>query len=439
MKDERFYVYKILENFQESGKDLKSIRNKILSKQAGAQLNHSRILVLTNEIIRWESRLDLWLESALVKPLKNLSPKVKIILRIGVYELLLDEAVPDYAAIASSVNLTRQIMGNRLTGLVNAILRKLSKIDPLNFPGKRGDAHAETKWLSFPHWIIEKWTKQFGKARAVELCNYFNNPASQDIRLNLNKMSTQEFISLMDSAEIKIDPWKNSARFFRLKKGSSKVLALDIFKNGTISLQDRGTGAMVELLDPQPGDTVLDICAAPGTKTAYIAERMEGRGKIYASDINRMRLELGKLDAVRHASIIKWSLMDGSKDEFPPAQRILVDAPCTGTGVLGRRPDLRWRRKPNDVREMAIIQTAILNNISRFLKPDGILVYGTCSLENEENWDVVKAFLKLNPQFKVESGQNYIPKLWLGNKGQMITNPVKHNVDGMFAVRFRYK
>jgi len=439
MKDERFYVYKILENFQESGKDLKSIRNKYLSKQAGAQLNHSRILVLTNEIIRWESRLDLWLESALVKPLKNLSPKVKIILRIGVYELLLDEAVPDYAAIASSVNLTRQIMGNRLTGLVNAILRKLSKIDPLNFPGKRGDAHAETKWLSFPHWIIEKWTKQFGKARAVELCNYFNNPASQDIRLNLNKMSTQEFISLMDSAEIKIDPWKNSARFFRLKKGSSKVLALDIFKNGTISLQDRGTGAMVELLDPQPGDTVLDICAAPGTKTAYIAERMEGRGQIYASDINRMRLELGKLDAVRHASIIKWSLMDGSKDEFPPAQRILVDAPCTGTGVLGRRPDLRWRRKPNDVREMAIIQTAILNNISRFLKPDGILVYGTCSLENEENWDVVKAFLKLNPQFKVESGQNYIPKLWLGNKGQMITNPVKHNVDGMFAVRFRYK
>lgn len=437
MKDERFYVYRILKDFQNSGKDLKFIRNKFIGNKSG--LNHSRILVLTNEIVRWESRLDLWLESVLDKPLPNLSEKVRIILRIGAYELLLDEGVPDYAAIASCVDLTRKIAGNRFTGLVNAVLRKLTGINPGQFPGRRGDINAETRWLSFPHWIVERWTKQFGKAKAVELCNYFNLPAVQDIRLNLNKMDSKEFMAVMDSAEIKIEPWKNSSRFFRLEKGTTRLLSNNLFKNGTISLQDRGTGAMVELLDPQPGEIVLDVCAAPGTKTAYIAERMESQGQVYASDISRNRLEMAKLDSKRHAPIINWSIKDAAEDLFPAADRILVDAPCTGTGVMGRRPDLRWRRKPGHIQEMANIQVALLNNMCRFLKPGGILVYGTCSLEKEENWDVVNAFLKLNDQFVIDSGRNFIPQEWLRGKGVMSTDPVRHKVDGMFAVRFRYK
>jgi 16S rRNA (cytosine967-C5)-methyltransferase len=190
-------------------------------------------------------------------------------------------------------------------------------------------------------------------------------------------------------------------------------------------------------LDPQKGETILDVCAAPGTKTNYIFERMNGDGHLFASDISSRRLLKGKTRATDLKLPIKWLQKDASVDEFPMADRILIDAPCTGTGVIARRPDIRWRRKVSDFDNMNIIQTNILNNMSKYLKPKGTIVYATCSLEKEENWDVVSSFLELNDNFIIKSQNNLIPKEWINNNKCLEIFPPNDKVDGMFAVNIQ--
>ena len=186
-------------------------------------------------------------------------------------------------------------------------------------------------------------------------------------------------------------------------------------------------------------EPIIDCCAAPGTKSSYIIEKMKFKGNVYASDLSKKRGKLGKETAKRLKIPIQWDYKDASADGFPIADRILIDAPCTGTGVIGRRPDIRWRRKKNDTKSMADIQTAILGHMAQFLKPNGILVYATCSLELEENWNVVESFLKLNNNFTLESGKNFVPSSWLNHQGCLETFPPRDKVDGMFAARIRKK
>lgn len=438
MLNNRLHAYQILNDFQRTGNRLKNIRDAYFIQYGISGADRVRVLVLTNEVVRWQGRLDLWLESALDNPLKNLDTKVKTILNMGTYELLMDNAVPAYAAVTSAVDLTRKIKGNRCAGLVNAVLRKLSKVDPNICPGNDEDENVYARWLSFPLWMVKRWGIKYGENTTKALCEHFNTSVSMGVRLNVNKMEAGEFRNIMESDGIILLSLSNSDRFFRVKKGGNKLYTHDLFKKGIISIQDRGAGGIVELLDPQPGETILDVCAAPGTKTVYIGERMHGKGRIYASDVDEARLELVRDASFRQAFDVDWSRKDGAKDSFPSADRILIDAPCTGTGVIGRRPDIRWRRKEKNIQEMARIQLAILKNVSQYLKPGGLIVYGTCSLEEEENWNVVDTFLKLNGRFTIESGADYIPANWLGKRGNLETFPPRDQVDGMFAVRLRY-
>ena len=191
------------------------------------------------------------------------------------------------------------------------------------------------------------------------------------------------------------------------------------------------------MLDPQPGETILDVCAAPGTKSTYIVEKMTNEGKLYSSDISHKRIQLSKDRAKELKIPIEWSVKDARTDNYVKADRILIDAPCTGTGVLGRRPDIRWRRKKDDVDSMAEIQLEIINHMAQFLKKNGVMVYATCSLEREENWNVVESFLKLNNNFTLDSSENFIPKNWMNDQNCLETFPPQDMVDGMFAARLR--
>jgi 16S rRNA (cytosine967-C5)-methyltransferase len=209
-----------------------------------------------------------------------------------------------------------------------------------------------------------------------------------------------------------------------------------LFKDGCFSFQDRAAGAIVEILDPKPNEIILDVCCAPGTKTNYIAEIMQNTGEIFASDIDKERINITKIDEARtNNKNINWEQKDATKDTFPMANRVLIDAPCTGTGVIGRRPDIKWRRKPKHLKRIVNLQSSILNHVHKFVQPNGILVYATCSLEDEENWQVVDAFLKLHNDFKVESIKN--PKLanLIDDKGGLKTFPPENKMDGMFAVK----
>jgi len=435
MKDARYYAFYILKEYHRSNKRLKTVRDQYFKKTRLSQTDILRSFVLTNEIVRWQARLDYWISLFLDKPIKKLNPSVNIILRLGFYESIMDDSIPSYAAVHSWVELAKTELGKKLSGLVNALMRKTNEIDPIH----RDDNQSISEWYSFPDWLIEQWIDHFGNKKAFQLCEYFNEQSSTDFRLNWISKSKENILRDLEKLKIEIVNSPESNNFIRVKSGAQYIFKSDLFERGLVIVQDRASGAVVELLDPQAGETIIDCCAAPGTKSSYIIEKMKFKGNVYASDLSKKRGKLGKETAKRFNIPIQWEYKDASADEFPMADRILIDAPCTGTGVIGRRPDIRWRRKKNDAKSMANIQTEILGHMAQFLKPNGILIYATCSLELEENWNVVESFLKLNNNFTLESGKNFVPSSWLNDQGCLETFPPRDKVDGMFAARIRKK
>ncbi len=434
MYDTRLASYKILHSVLQTGNRLKDCRENFFTRHSLSSKERTRVMVLTNEIIRWQGRLDYRIIPHLNKPHHRLSDSLKLLLRMGTYELLMDKSIPPYAAISSAVDLTRKTAGNQFTGLINAVLRKLT-VEQEIIPPSPSHLTQYSQWISMPEWLVKRWLDYYGRKKMERLVEYFNSSPSLDLRVNPEKLDRDLFDELLNNNDVELNPYKNSERFYRVLKGGSVIRKHPLFLNGTISFQNRAAGAIVELLNPKPGETVLDVCAAPGTKTVYISELMKGKGRIFASDSVPSRVKLAKEDAARNQYPIQWEIKDATMDYFPKADKILVDAPCTGTGVIGRKPDIRWRRTKNSINEMANIQSAILNHISSYLRVGGILVYGTCSLESEENWNVVEAFLKLNNKFSVDTGVNTSPSEWYRKKGILETYPPDNRVDGMFAVR----
>ena len=428
--DARYHAFQILKKFYQKNDRLKSVRDYYYKNNNLSQNELNRSLVLSNEVVRWSRRLDFWINSNLNKPLKKLNPSVHLLLKLGYYEALMDEGVPNHAVVNSWVELTKLIMGNKFGGLVNALLRKGIQIDS----NKRNDNLTHGEWFSFPDWMIDKWIDQFEEEDTLALCDYFNSPPYIDVRLNTSKFELELILNKIHRLGVNWEKSPESNRFIRIKSGIGKLLKSEPFKIGMINFQDRASGAVVELLDPQEGETILDVCAAPGTKTNYIFERMNNKGQLFASDISSKRLKKGQSRASNLKLPIKWLKKDATIDEFPMADRILIDAPCTGTGVIARRPDIRWRREVSDFNFMNDIQTNMLNNMSKYVKSKGTIVYATCSLEKEENWNVVNSFLELNDNFIIKTKKDFAPKKWINEKKCLETFPPHDKVDGMFAV-----
>lgn len=436
MEDPRILSQSILNEFFESKRSLNIITAAAASSGNLDTNAVQRTLALSRDVVRWKGRLDYWIDSVLDRPIAKLDGKLKILLRSAAFELLMDDKVPDYAAIDSWVKIARQSIGEKVTGITNAVLRSLTKIDPSKPLNDSLSDRQLADWLSFPHWLVEKWIASHGKDTAISICNALNEPYRHTVRIYPKSLSTDEIISQCSNDGIQFDPIDSSERFFIVTSGFSALKKHELFLTGHISVQDRAAGLAVELLDPKPGETVLDVCAAPGTKAVYLAERMQGTGKILASDSNPKRAALGQNDLERHGfSIIDWSVRDAAADTFETADAILVDAPCTGTGVIGKHPDIKWRRTEKNVTEMADLQIRILKHISDFVKPGGRLVYSTCSLEPEENWNVVDAFLKLNPSFTLEMNTDDMNTSWIDKHGTLQTLPQRDNLDGMYAAK----
>ena len=228
--------------------------------------------------------------------------------------------------------------------------------------------------------------------------------------------------------------------FFKVIFGQQNILDNDLFKKGIISIQDPASGAVVELVDPRENDFILDVCAAPGTKSLFMAQRVGSYGRITACDNSQNRINKALNDNSRHnQDNIYWHLLDASKDKYPLHEKILIDAPCSGTGVIGRRPDIKWRLRENDIKRMAKVQMSILENTSKYLKPGGKVIYSTCSLESEENEDVIKNFLKNRSDFKLVVTNSLLPGRWVDSKGYMFSFPTITNSDGLFAAVLQKK
>ena len=429
-KDARYHAFQILLEFERNKTQLKLVRNRYYNSFSIPQNDINRSLVLSNEVVRWRRRLDYWIGKNLSKPLKSLNTKALIILRLGYYEILIDQTIPIYAAVNSWVELSKHVLNSKLIGLINAVLRKSAVIDPTEKDLKQSIG----SWYSYPDWLINSWIKKYDEKSTNKLCDWFNKPAYTDLRIHSDYEKIENFLSGL-KIEFKLSPHSN--HFIRIKSDLKKIISSSYFSAGKINFQGRGSGAIIELLAPKPNSVVLDVCAAPGTKSLYIFEIMKNQGQLYCSDIDSDRILAGKTRADTLKLPIEWSCKDASVDSFPYADYILIDAPCTGTGVIGKNVDIRWRRKAGNAKIMSVKQFNILQHMAKFLKPKGAIVYSTCSMEYEENWNVVESFLKLNNNFYLESGKNFVPNQWLNTEGCLETFPPRDKIDGMFAARIR--
>jgi len=432
-QDARFLSLKILNRFEKKNEQLVMSRNQIFSSFKPESIDKSRAMVLTNEIIRLRDRLDVMIEYVSGRKIDRLDPSLLSILRIGFYEIIYDESIPDYAAVDSLVNLTKTVLNRKASKLTNAVLRNLIRHRDKDSNWDES-LKKNPKWVSLPIWLQKRWKYQLGESGFFALVNCINQNPKIFVRVDLTNHTVDDAKESLIESGIEVENYSDS--FLKILAGSGKIFSTDLFQSGQVSIQNPAAGAIVEFLNPLKGEIVLDVCAAPGTKSLFISERVGEKGKVLASDLDQLRVNRGKNDLDRHKrKNIEWSIKDAAQDNFPMADKILIDAPCTGTGVMGRKPDIRWRRKPEDISDMATLQMKLLKHMSQYLNDGGTLVYGTCSMEPEENWNVVEQFLKLNADFKLMTQPSQVMPDWINEMGCLSTFPHIHGVDGLFAAR----
>lgn len=338
------------------------------------------------------------------------------LLQMGLYQMFWLDRIPLHAAVHETVELAKQLGLGPQSGFVNALLRGYSR------------ERAETKKLleelkisqpalghSHPDWLCQRWRARWGAEKAAQLMEWNNCPPPTFARVNTLKTDAAKLAARWESEGVKFSArnwdWTGKDTIFQLES-HPPLAELRSFQDGGFYVQDPSTLLAVAELSPQPGESVLDLCAAPGGKTIYIAQLMENRGKIVAQDIHPERLELIRENCARlgvacvEASLAPNALIPNPAKRFG---RILVDAPCSNTGVMRRRVDLRWRIRPEEIDRLRAAQLELLRRAAPRLEPGGTLVYSTCSLEPEENGEVAMQFLKEHPKFKLERERELLP------------------------------
>ena len=353
-----------------------------------------------------------------------------ILLRLGLYQMFWLDRIPNHAAVHETVEIAKKIGFTPQSGFINAILRAYTREqDATKKLLQELKASEPVNGYSHPKWLYEKWRERWGTEKAAALMDWNNTPPKTFARINTLKTNFGSLKQLWEIegvkfTERKVD-WVEDKIVFELES-YPPLATMKSFQKGLFYVQDPSTLLSVRELDVKPGHTVLDLCAAPGGKTTYIAQLMQNQGKIIAQDNSLERLDLIRENYIRLGlTSVDISLAPNQIIEKPSVRfdRILVDAPCSNTGVMRRRVDLRWRIEPEEIARLRQEQLDLLRRAAPRLKPGGVLVYSTCSLEPEENQEVVEQFLKEHAQFKTESEREL--------------KPFADNVDGAYVSRMK--
>lgn len=289
--------------------------------------------------------------------------------------------------------------------------------------------------------MVRRWTKHLGQEAAVKLMMWNNTDPSFSLRANSGKgFSRDDLIMKLNMLKVPHEPSLHLDDFVRIRSGMQMVIQNGFLKEGLCSVQDESAGLAVSVLDPQPGDCIIDCCAAPGGKTLFMASCLRGQGRISAIDVNKGRLrilgETAKLQCLDDViTCIHDDLRSFADENQSTFEKVLLDAPCSGLGVLSKRPDLRWNRRLEDMEELKKLQDELLDAACNLVGTDGVLVYSTCSVDPEENEERIAAFLLRHPEFQVDPVHRYVHSEFVTELGFFRSCPVKHSMDGAFAAR----
>lgn len=389
--------------------------------------------------LRRRGTIDWMLGQCSDRPLESLHPAVRNALRLAVYEMCFMRTVPGPVACHEAVALTKRRGPREAAGFVNAVCRTVLRrhqADEWAWPSVAEDPVAALSVLtSHPEWLVRRWVERFGVDEARALCEANNDTPPLHLRTNTLKIERRRLAAMLQAggADVVLGRWAPEALHVT---GLGRVADNAAFQAGLFAVQDEGAQLVSHALEPRPGQRVIDLCAAPGGKTTHLAQLMDNQGIIVAVDVHENKLALVRESAARlGVRIIDTVAGDGR--EMPgrsaPADRVLVDAPCTGLGVVRRRPDLRWRPREEALADLARQQEELLAAAAALTVPGGLIVYSTCSTEPEETVDVVARFLAVHREFAAEPPPPGTCKAGAG--GYLF--PHRHGTDGFFVARLR--
>lgn len=441
---------------------MKSVREQVVDllieveqEQSYAQLSLKNALkeldrrdrALATEIfygtLKYQIQLDYWINRYAKLPVKKMKPLIRNVLRMSLYQMLYLDKIPHSAIINEAVKIVKKRNFKGLSGFVNGILRTLDK-EKLDITTVKVTSLSQRLSIQYalPEWVIKMWLKAYDSQQVEEICAALNERPEVCGRCNTLKTTKEQLLSYFKNEKVEVKEGHLLEEAFYLKK-MDHLQDLSSFQNGLWTVQDESAMLVALIVNPKEGDVILDMCSAPGGKSMHMAALMHNKGRIVACDIYEHKLELIKKNAGRLGiTIIEPILQDATlfNEQFVEKfDKILLDVPCSGLGIMKRKPDIRHHRTKEDMEEMTKIQKIIAKNAIHYLKPGGKLVYSTCTISKKENEQIVD-FIIQSSNFMLESIIEDIPKglqKYVENKGMIQILPQMAHTDGFFIACFR--
>jgi 16S rRNA (cytosine967-C5)-methyltransferase len=397
-------------------------------------------------VLRWRSRIDWIIEKNADFPLKKIDHAVLNILRLALHQIFFMDRIPDSAAVDEAVKQTKRSQPKHVVSFVNGILRNVCRHkDTIPFPdAEKNPVSYLSRFYSYPEWLVLRWLHAWGREFAEGLLAAGNRIPNLVIRTNVLKLSRSALLRELDEEGARGRPTLFSPQGILLEDFRGRVDHLSSFERGLFQVQDEAAQVTSLLLAPQAGEKVLDVCAGFGGKTSHMAELMDGRGEMIALDMSVKRLLRLKENMVRlgikNVSCVRADASGDLSSLFQcPFDRVMIDAPCSGLGVLSRHPDGKWNKSGKDIQRLSALQKSIVSRAVPVIRKGGKMLYVTCTLTNEENDEVVSQCLRTHSEISLvnlrEEAPEWARKL-IDEQGFLRTFPHKHWMDGFFAALF---
>jgi len=430
---------KILNRVERSDSYLDRLLDTEMRNSDMNELDKGLMNEIVTGVVRWQMKVDWVLTGFFHGNFTKAETNIKNALRVALYQILFLDKVPHSAAVNESVEFIKRLRGQKVADLVNGVLRNIVRnLENIRYPDPNEDRIQHLAVIeSHPNWMVKRWVDRYGYDETKKLLAANNERPDLTLRVNRLKIDFNYFLNQLEQHQIQFSKSEYLDFFVRVKHMAG-IGSSEMFRQGFFVVQDESAGIAVQLLDPKPGDRVIDMCAAPGGKATFIGELMKNVGEIVAVDRYETRLNLVK-SACQRLGIANAHFIaaDASTIQTAPAEKVLVDAPCSGLGVLSKKPDAKWKREPEDLLRLVQIQKAILENAARHVKPGGVLVYSTCTTEPEENYSLITNFLAEHAEFAIENASLFTNPKIVTPEGYVETFPHRHAMDGAFAIRLK--
>jgi 16S rRNA (cytosine967-C5)-methyltransferase len=438
----------ILNTLEEGQRNLDILMEDCYRREQHASRRDRALLqALVYGVLRWRGRLDFIIANFSSTRFDKINPKVLNILRLALFQIIYLDRVPNSAAVATAVDLAKRFRAPWVVGYVNALLRKAAReYWDVPFPDMEQDPIAAlSAEKSFPGWIIRRWLNRYGSKHTVALCDAANSIPPITVRTNTLKTSPRELLKSLENESSQVNQTLYSPVGIGIVHPRSSIPGLSAFKAGWFQVQDEAAQLVSLLLDPKPGQTVLDACAGLGGKTGHIAQLMKNQGRVVALEKDVRKLQHLENEMQRLGVSIVSTLCHDLQKALPKNQptgfdRVLLDAPCSGLGVIRRNPDIKWLKTKKELTKNRTRQLRLLENLCSAVKPGGILAYAVCSTEPEENEEVIHSFLEKHTDFVVDKHLGGLPdkvKKTAVSNGFFKTHPNLTEMDGFFSVRLQ--